>query len=121
MAARMLLILLALTQKHSELSQISYWKCSFICALLLCGDSIVCFLQYLITKKYHFTVCSFGKKAQGWLYIQQLRASQKHTSPGLSVVVFGGEERTQVSVRILHDNAKNPKIHVCAQIHVFQS
>lgn len=27
----------------------------------------------------------------------------------------------QVSVRILYDNAKNPKIHVCAQIHVFQS
>lgn len=61
MAARMLLILLALTQKHPELSQITYWKCSFICALLLCGDSIVCLLQYLI-KRYHFTVCSFEKK-----------------------------------------------------------
>ena len=62
MAAILLLILLALTQKHPELSQITYWKCSFICVLLLCGDSIVCLLQYLIIKKYSFTVCSFEKK-----------------------------------------------------------
>ena len=45
----------------------------------------------------------------------------EHISAGLSVVVHGREERTQVSVRILYDNAKNPKTHVCAQLHVFQS
>ena len=50
MAAMMPLLLLALAQKHPELSQAIYWKCNFIHALLLCSDSVVFLLQHFIAE-----------------------------------------------------------------------
>lgn len=50
MAAMMPPLLLALAQKHPELSQALYWKCNFIHAPLLGSDSVVFLLQHFIAE-----------------------------------------------------------------------